>query len=60
MFTLRKIESSQELSSGFDSDEETIVHGGSHGFGGEGHGVPHVMLRGQDDDLNHTASPKKT
>ena len=24
MFTLRKIESSQELSSGFDSDEETI------------------------------------
>ena len=25
MFTLRKIESSQELSSGFDSDEETIV-----------------------------------
>jgi hypothetical protein len=25
MFTLRKIESSQELSSGFDSDEETNV-----------------------------------
>ena len=55
MFTLRKIESSQELSSGFDSDEEPIVHGGSHGFGGEGH----VMLRGQDDD-EPSASPKKT
>ena len=36
MFTLRKIESSQELSSGFDSDEETILLLST--------------LRGQDDD----------